>query len=319
MSNRNAWATMGQVARKDPLGPVRVNQLDSNTRWADDLQRVEHLANGEHNALEIPWVLGHVDGTTGYLFDTTFGGGTIANPATGAFTVNVASGVLTLPAASVIANVSDSAIESKPHTITWEGVSDTSIKVRIRELSSALGAGNTWADVNRNFDIAIHAPAQSPEASLLNAFTPKVRRNFLTEAATDWNALAKNTALAWNAARLEHDADGAHNLNRIAKAVWWGRPSAGPSFSTILETGIKNLTYVGTGIVELVTDATWASANNHVAVFCEAQPASGSELVIVNARCFKATRIRLYTYVFAGTNWTRADRSLFCAVFGQEA
>lgn len=315
MGNRNAWATMGQVARKDPLGPVRLNQLDSNTRWADDLQRVEHLANGEHNALEVPWVLGHVEGTTGYLFDTGYGGGTIANPATGAFTVNVASGVLTLPAASVIANVAQNAIESKPHLITWEGVSDTSIKVRIRELSSALGAGNSWADVNRNFDIAIHAPAQSPEASLLNAFNPKVRRGFLTEAATDWNALAQNTALVWNAARLEHDADGAHNLNRIAKAVWWGRPSAGPSFTTTLKQGIKALTYVSTGVVEVQTDATF-SATTAMACFVEAQPSSTDELVIVNGRGFDTTHFRFYTYVYSAGNWARADRPLFASMFG---
>lgn len=315
MSNRNAWATMGQVARKDPLGPVRLNQLDSNTRWADDLQRVEHLANGEHNALEVPWVLGHVEGTTGYLFDTGYGGGTIANPATGAFTVNVASGVLTLPAASVIANVAQNAIESKPHLITWEGVSDTSIKVRIRELSSALGAGNAWADVNRNFDIAIHAPAQSPEASLLNAFSPKVRRNFLTEAATDWNALAQNTAIAWNAARLEHTAAGAHRVNRIAKAVWWGRPSAGPSFTTTLDEGVDSITYNSTGVVTVTTRATFTAATA-MACFCEAQPATADEMVIVNGRALSTTTFRFYTYVYSAGSWARADRPLFASMFG---
>lgn len=319
MVGRFNWTPMSQVVRRDPLGPQRLNALDANTRLFDNLQRVEHLANGEHNALEVPWVLGHVDGTTGYLFDTDYGGGTLANPATGAFTVSVASGVLTLPAASVMANVSDSAIETKPHLITWEGVSGTSIKVRIRELSSTLGvAGNTWAEQNRDFDIGIHAPPKAVEASLLNATTTKVKRDFLTESAADWNARAKNTALAYNAARLEHKAGGGHDVNRIAKAVWWGKPTTGPSFSTTLSEGIKALSYVSLGVVELETDATFA-LQNKMACFCEAQPGTADEIVVVNGRGFATNKFRFYIYRYSTTltGWERVDRPFFAAMFGE--
>ena len=317
MGNRFTWAKVGQVSRGEPLGPVRLNQTDANTRWNDDLQRVEHFANGEHNALEVPWVLGHVDGTTGYMFDTGYGGGTIANPATGQFAVSVASGVMTLPAAAVLVNLNDEAIANKPHTVSWEGVSDTSIKVYTRELSVALTTGgNTWAAVDRDFDIAVHAPPQAAESSDLNSFSPKLRRDFLTEAATDYNALAQNTAIAYSTATLEHTSAGLHSVNRIAKAVWWGRPSAGPSFTTTLADGVKSITYNGTGDVTVETDYTFNSISK-MACFPQPQPSAAGEMVIVNGRAVSQTSFRFYTYVYSGGNWDRADRPIFAAMFGE--
>jgi hypothetical protein len=263
--------------------------------------------------------MGHVDGTTGYLFDTAFGGGTITNPGTGSYTVSVAGGVLpTRWDAAVLLNVADIAIESKPHLICWEDdVSNTAIPLRIKELSSALGAGNTWADVNRDFDIAIHGPPQAVDPSVMLSSLTKYRRGFVTDAATDWNALVENQAIAHAALVLEHQGSGAHNVNRIAKAAWWGKPTAGPSMATVASEGIDSISYGGAGIVTLTLSRALASTN-HVAVFPEAQPASGDELVIVNARAISTTTVRLYTYVFDGTNWDRDNRSIFCAIFGEE-
>ena len=316
--NRNQWADMESVARGEPLGPVRLNQTHANCRTLDDLMRVQHFADGQHNALEVPWVLGHVDGTTGYLFDTAYGGGTITNPATGRYAVSVASGVFdaTEQDVAMLANVADAAIEAKPHIITWAINSATSAFVRIRELSSALGAGNSWASVDRDFDFALFAPAQDAEASELLPNLNKTRRDFLTDVATDWNALVENQAIAHATATLEHEATGLHSVNRIAKATWWGRPSAGPSFTTTLAQGVDSISYVGTGVVELTTTETFASAA-HIAVFPQANPATANERVIVNGRGFNTNKVRLYTYAFDGTNWARADRSLFCAIYGE--
>jgi hypothetical protein len=319
MTSRNRFSRMQSVSRGHPLGPVRVNQLQESVRAMDDLQRVEHFADGQHNALEVPWVLGHVDGTTGYLLDTTYGGGTITNPGTGAYTVSVAGGVLpTRWDAAVLLNVSDIAIEAKPHLICWEDdVSNVAIPLRIKELSSALGAGNTWADVNRDFDIAIHGPPQAVDTSAMLASTAKFKRSFLTDAATDWNALVENQAVSRAASLLEHDTDGLHVVNRIAKAVWWGKPTTGPSMVTVASEGIDSITYGGAGVVTLTLSRTMASVNQ-IAVFPEVQPASGDDLVIVNARALSSSTVRLYTYAFDGTNWGRDNRSLFCAVFGEE-
>lgn len=81
--------------RKDPLGPVTLNQAHVNIEAIDALVLREHFDDGQHNALEVPWIVGHItSGTTGYLFDTAYGGGTIARPATGRVTLSAASGVI---------------------------------------------------------------------------------------------------------------------------------------------------------------------------------------------------------------------------------
>ena len=315
--------------RDDVLGPSLVNQAQANIKAIDDVQRIEHFSSGKHNALEIPWVLGHMDDAatpTGYLFDTAYGGGTLARPATGRYTVSVISGVIGSNLdgdlqAAVMANVADSAIEAKPHTITAEYVSATSMQFRVRELSSALGAGNTWADVNRDIDVGVHALPQDVDASLLATGTLKQRRNFLTDAATDWNTLVGNQGITRKAALVEHTSAGAHSANRIAKAVAWTRWT-GAAQVMDAEDGCASISRVSQGVVEITMDGNF-SATTTMACFPEVQPSLTSELVIINGRGFATgagtSTFRFYIYAYSGGNWARADRSFFAAMFGVTA
>lgn len=314
-------------ARKDPLGPSTLNQLQRNAQAVDNLARIEHFADGQHNALEVPWVLGHLDDgatPTGYLFDTAFGGGTLARPATGAYTVDVAAGVV--PTAvdgstllyGALGNVSDQAIEAKPHTITVEAVSATSFKWRVRELSSALGAGNSWADQNRDIDVGLHAPAQPADVTVLASYLDKQRRDFLTDQDTDWNALVRNQGSVRKAQLLEHTSAGRHLVNRIAKAAAWVRWN-GASYVLDAEAGVASVTRVSAGVVELTMDDNFTSLNN-MACFPEVQPFPYTEVAITNGRGFATgagtSTFRFYTYVLSGGNWARADRSFFAPMFG---
>lgn len=319
-------AQTANFVRGNPLGPQTVNQLHANIAALDDIARMEHFASGKHNALEVPWVLGHMDDAAtpvGYLFDTAYGGTTLARPATGRYTVSVVSGVIPLGIdtgllASVMGNVSDSAIEAKPHTITAEYVSATSMQFRVRELSSALGAGNTWADVNRDIDVAVHAPPQDAGASLLSSHLLKQRRDYLTEAATDWNALIGNQGAARKAATLEHTTAGLHSVNRIAKAVAWTRWT-GAAQVMDLEDGCASIVRDSIGQVTITLDANFTSTNT-MACFVEVQPGLTSELVITNGRGFGTgagiSTFRFYTYAYSAGNWARADRSFFVTMFG---
>lgn len=314
------------MGRDDVLGPALVNQAHVNVAAIDDLARVEHFADGQHNALEIPWVLGHMDDgatPTGYLFDTAYGGGTLARPATGRYTVSVVSGVI--PSnddgdllVAAMANIADSAIESKPHTITVEAVSATSMQFRVRELSSALGAGNAWADVNRDIDVAIHAPAQTPDATLLSSYLLKQRRDFLTEAGTDWSALVQDQGKVRKAQLLEHDADGEHLVNRIAKGVVWAEWDGASQVMTARD-GVASISRLSQGVVE-VTMSDDFPATTTMACFPEVQPSTPSELVIINGRGFATgagtSTFRFYIYAYSGGNWARADRTFFASMFG---
>jgi hypothetical protein len=319
------------MGRDDVLGPSLVNQAQANVAAIDEVQRVEHFADGQHNALEIPWVLGHMDDgatPTGYLFDTAYGGGTLARPATGRYTVSVVSGVISTSdagdlQAAVMANVADTAIESKPHTITAEYVSATSMQLRVRGLSSALGAGNSWADVNRDIDVGIHALAQPMDDSLLATATTKQRRNFLTEAATDWSTLVKNQGRVRKAALLEHTSAGLHSVNRIAKGVVWARWT-GAALAIDADEGVKqaSCSRISQGVYEIVMDDNFTSTNT-MACFPEVQPSTTSELVIINGRGFATgvgtSAFRFYIYAYSGGNWARADRSFFASMFGVTA
>lgn len=315
------------LVRGNPLGPTALNQLQANIDALDEIQRVEHYA-GQHNATEVPWVLGHMDDgapPTGYLFDNSFGGATLARPATGRYTVNVVSGVITSDAssnllASVIGNVADSAIEAKPHTITAEYVSATSMQFRVRELSSALSGGNTWADVNRDIDIGVHALQQDAQTSVLSSHIQKQRREFLTEQATDWNALVSNQGRVRKDATLEHTTSGQHNVNRIAKAIAWVRwDGAAYQLDASYRVASVNRPGGSTGVIELVMSDNF-SATTTMACFPEVQPSLASELIITNGRGFATgagtSAFRFYTYAYSGGNWTRVDRSFFVAMFG---
>ena len=313
--------------RKDPLGPTSVNQLHVNIAAVDDVARIEHFADGQHNALEVPWVLGHLDDgspPSAYLLDSNYGGGSPTRPATGAYLVDVVSGVIstsedgaTLQVAGM-ANVSDSAIEVKPHTITMNAESATSVRFRVRELSSALGAGDTWADVNRDIDIGIHALPQAQDASLLASYTPKQRRDFLTEDATDWNSVVGNQGIVRKASLVEHTSAGLHSVNRIAKAVAWVRWT-GAAYVLDADYGVASVAAISTGVVELTMDANF-SALTTMACFPEVQPALSSELAIINGRGFATgagtSTFRFYIYVFDGSDWARDDRTFFVPMFG---
>lgn len=322
------FVTLPAFARNDPLGPGTINQLHNNNEALDELARAEHFADGQHNAAEIPWVLGHMDDgspPTGYLFDTAFGGGTLARPGTGEYTLNVAAGVITTDASgntlsAVMANVADAGIETKPHIITAETVSAASIKLRVEQLSSALGAGDAWVAVNRDVDVAVHAVAGEPDVSLLASRILKRRRNFLTEAATDWNAVVTNQGVIRKASLVEHSEAGRHLVNRIAKAVGWFSYSGG-SFSVVSGENVKtaSCSRVSQGVFEIVLDDNFTSTNN-MACFPEVQSATPAELCIINGRGFATgvgtSAFRFYIYAFDGANWSRADRSFYAAMFG---
>ena len=314
--------------RKDPLGPVTLNQAQANIEAIDALVLREHFDDGQHNALEVPWILGHItSGTTGYLFDTAYGGGTIARPATGRVTLNAASGVIgtteidgaAVPVASILANVSDAAIATYPHLVEAELVSTTSIELRTRYMSSTLGSpGNSWVDAAVAVNVAVHAQKQPADTSLLAGHLLKVRRGFLTQDSTDWNALAQNQGTVRKALSLEHTSAGVHNVNRIAKASGWFRPSTGPAFSVVVSHGVSSVSRISAGVVE-VTLSSALSSTNLAACFPQAQPATADELVIVNGRCTSTTKFRFYIYVYSVSEdkWMRDDRSFSAVFFGQ--
>jgi len=330
MADPITFTQMLQKARNDPLGPVALNQLHTNIEALNILSRREHFLTGKHNALEIPWVLGHVDtGTTGYLFDTTYGGSSIAHPSAGETTVNIASGLIptvigaggaTVKQGCILANVSDADVANRPYLVTTEFVSATSVRTRTRRMTGTLGTvgSNSWdsgGGANAAQDIAVHAAKQPVDASTLVARIDHVRRDFLTEQATDWNALVKNEAATSKLLNVEHTSAGVHNANRIAKGsalVRWD----GSSYSLMASHGVSSVSRTSAGIVVVTVSSTMSSTNN-AACFPEGQPTSVDDLVIVNGRATSTTTFTFYLYGYsvAENKWTRQDRTFFVPMF----
>lgn len=330
---------LANKVRADPLGPVTLNQAQVNIEAINEQVLHEHFADGQHNALEVPWIVGHIDNsTTGYLFNTTFGGGSIARPATGRVTLSAAAGVIgsidtpnadASPAASVIANVSDSAIATYPHVVEAEMVSDTSIELRTRYMTSTLGvAGNAWSAVAVAVDVAVHAQKQPNDVSTLGSHLLKVRRDFLTEQATDWNALVQNQGTVRKMLSLEHVPDetlttfaGDHLVDRIAKASGLFVPTTGPSFGAIVSKGVGSVSRISAGVVEVTLSEYTFSSANLAACFASAQPTDENELVIINGRATSTSKFRFYIYVYsvAEGKWDRGDRAFYASMFGRPA
>ncbi|MBL8909878.1 MAG: hypothetical protein JNM17_04150, partial [Archangium sp.] len=305
------FVAQSQKNRNDPLGPVTLNQLHANIEQLDVLARREHFLTGKHNAVEIPWVLGHIDtGTTGYLFDTTYGGGTIARPSAGQTTVSIASGVVgsvysvgssLVSQGSILVNVSDSDIANRPYLATAEFASATSLRTRTRRFTGTLGTpGNSWdngggADAAQ--DVAVHAMKQPVPASTLLGRLEKQRRDFLTEQATDWDALVKNQAATSKLLGVEHTSSGVHNANRIAKGtalVRWD----GSAYSLMASHGVSSVSRTSAGII-VITISSTMSSTNLAACFPTGQPAADDDLVIINGRATSTTQFTFYTYGFS--------------------
>jgi len=325
--------------RKDPLGPVTLNQLHENVKAVDASFLHEHFAAGGHNAVEVPWILGHVNAaTTGYLFDTAYGGTTIARPAVGRLTVSAVSGVVgtttgvagtVVPVASILANVSDAAIATSPHVVEAEMVSTTSVELRTRYLTTTVGTvGNAWAAVAVSTDVAVHAQKQAVPPSALASNLLKVRRDFLTEQATDWNALVSNQGILRKALTVEHVPDltlttfvGDHLVNRIAKASGIFIPTSATTYSAQTSKGVGAVTWISTGVVEVTLNEYTLSSVDLAACFCQAQQDGVDELVIVNGRCTTTAKFRFYIYAYSVSEnkWSVANRSFYASMFGRPA
>ena len=328
------WAPQSAIATRNlPIGPVSLNQTQANIASTDALVLREHFDDGQHNAVEVPWILGHVGGaTTGYMFDATYGG-TIARPSTGVVTVTAAAGVIDEkpgwqgidePSASVITNVSDADIANGPHLSAAEMTSTTSVKLRTWQMTSTMGVpGNAWTLAVREVDVAVHSKKQAVDVSLLASHTLKRRRDLLTEAATDWNALVGNQAIVRKAMMLEHASDGTHLVDRVAKAWGWFRPNGGPGYELTTGEGIAAVTRISSAVVEVEIDGGLNASLNYGACFAQCQLASDDEIMNINGRLHSVTaskskfRFYLYNFNVAERKWDRGERPFFAVMYGR--
>ncbi len=316
--------------RGSPIGYASLNQIRQNVLEVEQLRSIEHLANGKHNARETPWVIGHINGTTGYMFDTAYGGGTITQPATGTTAISMVSGVVPsvlTPSAGlqwdgqVLANVSDADVANTPHLIGVEVVSATSIRTYVKRFTGALGvAGNTWADVDREHDVAFFGPAVDESPVSPETFNRFSAGQYLFDEPEYWQAIARDQH-ALKSRIVEHRDDGSHWTPRVPFAQGWfyptplGGPYTGYSASSDAQ-GIASVVRNSTGVVTITTTRSVSSVNLAVC-FPQGIQGASTEVIIVNGRCVGTNTFMFYVYVGEpGKAWKRDDRTFSVSIFG---
>lgn len=320
------------TARDNPLGPSRLNgHLEALSFLRRLYGRQHHPAagtyssKGEHNAWEIPRVSRRI----------TFGGGTatlgnsssditaVANPATGTLTLTLATGRFTTGMRlQVTAEASDGA---KPRIASWRVVSATSVEVYLKELSSALGAGNAWAAVDGAVSVAIH---DAPLAATPFADGPSgvefplavVRGDYLTKQSAQasstargfwWDDYAFHHATLRDSYLVEHTSVGEHNSINIARRTLYARWKSVGLFQSYVEEGDAfTITDSSTGITQLDYTAVTAAQSHYICPDWTRDNASGTPAgtpIVINPLPNSTSRTTLYAFSHdrVGNTWAR--------------
>lgn len=322
---RFPFIDMPQRVRKEPLGPVSLNQLKANVEALQSLMLYEHTDAGKHNALEVPRLAGcNTWSSPNYTHYYNGDYYTSANNiAPGQVDLTLASGGFTLPYVTAIAACCDDDVVNKPWMVNVYIVSATSVSVYVSKLSSALGAGNTWAAADGAFSLALHSPAVAATPSLI-AMSNKQRRDWLTEESTDWNSLVGAQGQLRAKALAKHTSAGEHSDPLISKEYVhasfdgkpWG-PTPGATTYTIEAGNVSAVTYVSGGVAEITTTTTY-SATTAMFAFPEIIPADETELYVINYRPTATNKVRVYMYQydFTADTWARVNMDFFVSIHG---
>lgn len=314
------FVSMPDRVRKDALGPVTLNQLAANAEAVQQLSLREHATDGTHNALEVPRVMGRSvwggASYTDYLFSESAYWTSNANPAVGEITLTIGATGFSYPYMPVLACCCDEDVLNKPWMVVAKVTSATSVSLYLSKLSSALGAGNTWAAADGSYSVALHSPPVA-QAAVLSTIAAKQRRGFLTEGTTDWNALVALQGGLRKLALTKHTTAGEHDDALIAREyAHVTYDSVGVKYD-LTAGDVASVSRISTGICEVTTSRTF-SATTAMAAFVQDLPTSNTSLWVVNYRITSTTTLRvyLYQYDFNTDTWARADGDFFVAVYG---
>ena len=320
---------MAAAAWKQPFGPARFGTWLQNLAWIRGGIERQHLAStGEHNALEVPRVARRITWTSG---TSTYALANSSSDITAVTRVAAGHIRLTLAASRFTAdlrcqvNIAGSGTESKPWLWRVEVTSATQLEVYLHQLSSALGAGNTWAAADTDFDIAIHsAPltptnwASAPVGAGTRFPVGVSRRQTLAAPGYGSGAQSYNEALFHLANTrkqflVEHNSDGSHNTRQVARHFVQGRFRTAGTYDIIDELGVNTFT-LSEAAAGQVTVTLSAALTTAVSPFVcpdwtrqDSTVGSSGNLTIIHAKVDSTTQTTLWMYRYNRTanTWAR--------------
>lgn len=296
--------------RRDPFGPDSMARFKSNANHLRELALVEHRADGEHNAREVPRVVRRISGTT--VSPSSSDITSVANGTTGTYTLTLAGSRFDAGFMTAQINPCGSDVANKPYLTGYRVISNTSLEVYLKQLTSTLGdegAPNTWAATNVDFDIAIHSlplsvgswPNALPAASLRG--DPKKP--------TRWNALVRNAADMLKQLDVDHSTSGSHQTRQVARSSGMWRYD-GSTVDLVAGVGpALSISRSSTGIYAVTSSQTLTSEVHSFVSPDYARINSGdpSKLYRMHVRQTSTTAFTVYAYAWNRTNftWSRAD------------
>lgn len=304
--------------RNDPLGPGGLGQLADNLRWMRNIAKAEHLiGTGEHNAWQVPRRLVTINAAGNTISPTTSDVVSVSSPSTGRYILTLANGRFPADVRPQL-NVNSDQGRTKPCLIGYQWLTPVTLEVYINQLSSALGAGNTWAAAGAQFDIALHCEPLPVGAYAADALG-HARGDTLTEIATDWDATVQAHGDIYAMLTAAHSIAGAHAVYEVAST--WARVNYKPS-GTLYEmpegTPGVTLNRVSAGIVEVSYPTLKAPQAAFVCPDYQRAYATGSagDLYVMQAERNSTTKHTVYLYKYDGTNWSVDDSDFFIVVHG---
>lgn len=306
--------------RNDPLGPGGLAQLAENLRWVRDLAAAEHIVGtGEHNAWQVPRRLVNINSAGSTISPSNSDVLTVSNPATGRYALTFAVDRFSSEIRPQL-NVDHDAVITKPCLVGYQVLSARSIEVHTKQLSSALGAGNTWADTNMSFSVALHSDPL-PRGSFTADALGHARGETLTEVSTDWDATVQAHGDMRVMLAAAHTEAGAHDVFEVAKH--YARVNFNPTGSTYelgdASSGMS-VARLGAGIAEVSFPQATAPLAAFVCPDYLRTYGGGSpeDLLVMHAKGVATTRFEVYIYEYdqTGNTWDRADADFFIAVHG---
>lgn len=317
----NVYQPLPTKARKDPLGPVYLSALKSNMGWMRSLMQVEHMTSGEHNTRRVPRACVSIiwSGATYSISPSSSDVTAVANPAVGTITLTLAANRFTTDIRPQI-NFKGTGVATKPWMTGFKVTSATSVTVFLKQLSSALGAGNAWAAADGSFDIALHSdPLNVGTWSTTQA--NHFRGDTLTDGGTDWNALVQSHGDMQASLKAAHTAAGAHNVREVAKAygnVLWGGASYSLAGSPGHSSNVSGVSRTSAGII-VVTFSSMTTPTQCFPCPDYGRTIGGDPgLYKVQAAQTSATTSTVYIYKYdtVGKTWNVADADFFFALHG---
>ncbi len=304
----------------DPLGPTYLGQLRRNQGYLRRAALLEHNADGEHNAIEVPRVVRRISKAAGNSVVTPSSTDIAAAACgtVGTFTLTLTSGRFTTQGMRIqITSINE---DAKPYLFSYSITSATSIDIYVQKLSSTLSsAGNTWAASDDGFALAIYSD-RLPETDWGNELVFFQREGGLTgeQAANvaSWSAFVVDQAKIEACLDVEHVAStGAHDTRQVAayySLLQWD--GAAYSYSGV---GVTSITRTSAGVIEI----NYATLSNSTAFVCTdyaRQTGSATEPFIGVAKASGNTRtiVKLYAWDAANAWWEPADGDFFFTVHG---